>query len=234
MLWGLAVTASAAIADPAGESKWAAHGFSTAQRVQLREAWQWGIEQRFVPGGAMLVVHRGEVIFREAFGVADLETKAPFPVDAPCRLASVTKPYTATVLAMLVEQGKVEWEDAVDKFLPQMARLNVRGSGPATRPPKIRELLSHTAGFPGNSERRSGASGVRFGGTLAQAVNEIARAGLVTEPGSAYAYTGMGYMVAGRVAEVVTGREFAALMWKCCSLPLARPEWSSFRRFRRP
>jgi CubicO group peptidase (beta-lactamase class C family) len=225
ILWGLAVTAlapaaSAAIADPAGESKWAAHGFSTAQRAQLREAWQWGIEHHFVPGGAMLVVHRGEVIFREAFGVADLETKHPFPVDAPCRLASVTKPYTATLLAMLVEQGKVGWDDAVDKFLPQMARLNVRGSGPAARPPKIRELLSHTAGFPGNSERRSGASGVRLGETLAQAVDEIARAGLVTEPGTAYAYTGMGYMVAGRVAEVVTGREFAALMQEKLLAPL--------------
>jgi len=211
---GLAVAtaAAAAVADPAGKSKWVAHGFSTAQRSQLREVWQWGIENRFVPGGAMLVVHGGEVIFREAFGVADLETKQPFPVDAPCRLASVTKPYTATLFALLVEEGKLGWDDPVEKFLPQMAKLTVRGKGPAARPPKIRELLSHTAGFPGNSERRSGTSGVRSGGTLAEAVDEIARAGLVTEPGTAYAYTGLGYMVAGRIAEVVTGREFSVLM----------------------
>jgi CubicO group peptidase (beta-lactamase class C family) len=225
MLWGLCVApfaaaASAAVSDSADEARWAAHGFSAAQRSQLREVWQWGIENRFVPGGAMLVVHRGEVIFREAFGVADLETKPPFPVDAPCRLASVTKPYTATLLAMLVEQGKVGWDDPVNKFLPQMAKLTVREKGPAARPPKIRELLSHTAGFPGNSERRSGATRVRTGGTLVEAVDEIARAGLVTEPGTAYAYTGFGYMVAGRVAEVVTGREFAALMREKLLAPL--------------
>ena len=110
LLWlGVATgagAAAAAVADPAGESTWSVHGFSAAQRSQLREAWQWGIENRFVPGGAMLVVHRGEVIFREAFGVADLETKQPFPVDAPCRLASVTKPHTATVFATPVPRAR--------------------------------------------------------------------------------------------------------------------------------
>ena len=208
----LAGPAGAQSDDPAGEKRWADHGFSPAQREQLREAWRWGIAERYVPGGAMLVLYRGEVVFREAFGVADLATRVPFAVDAPCRLASVTKPFTATLFALLVEEGRCAWDDPVDRYLPEMAGLRVRGQGPAVRPPTLRELLSHTAGFPGNSERRSGAIPVRGDGTLAGAVAEIARAGLVTPPGTAYAYSGFGYMVAGRAAEVITGREFGALM----------------------
>ena len=198
--------------DSAGETAWTAHGFSPAQREQLREGWRWGIAQHYVPGGAMLILHRGEVIFREAFGMADLATRTPFALDAPCRLASVTKPFTATLFALLVEEGKCGWDDPVDRYLPEMAALRVRGKGPAARAPILRELLSHTAGFPGNNERRSDATPLRGDGTLAGAMAAIARAGLLAEPGTAYAYSGFGYMVAGRVAEVITGREFGALL----------------------
>jgi len=124
----------------------------------------------------------------------------------------VTKPHTATLLALFVDQGKLSWDDPVDKYLPQFAQVAVRGKGLASRPPKIRELLSHTAGFPGNDERRASGPGFRTDGTLAEAVDDIARAGLATEPGSGFVYTGLGYMVAGRVAEVITGQEFGALM----------------------
>ena len=212
--WGFAGPAAppAPTADPVGETAWLAHGFTAAQRESLREVWRWGILEKFVPGGAMLIVHRGETVFREAFGVADLATGRPFTVDAPCRLASVTKPFTATLFARLVEEGRLAWDDPVDKFLPQFAALEVRGQGRAKRAPLIRELLSHTAGFPGNDERRAGAVDIPPESTLAEVAAALARAGLVREPGSGYAYSGFGYMVAGRVAEVATGREFAALM----------------------
>ena len=220
--WGLAAAAPtpAALADAAGEKAWLAHGFTAAQRDSLREVWRWGMAERFVPGGAMLIVHRGETVFREAFGVADLATGRPFTVDAPCRLASVTKPFTATLFARLVEAGWLAWDDPVDKFLPEFAKLEVRGQGRAKRAPLIRELLSHTAGFAGNDERRSGAVEISPGSTLAEVAATLARAGLVREPGSGYAYSGFGYMVAGRVAEVATGREFSALMHEQLGEPI--------------
>ncbi len=168
----------------------------------------------------MLLVYRGETIFREAFGVADLATGRPFTVDAPCRLASVTKPFTATLFARLVEEGRLAWDDPVDKFLPQFAALEVRGQGRAKRAPLIRELLSHTAGFPGNDERRSGAVEIPPESTLAEVAAALARAGLVRPPGSGYAYSGFGYMVAGRVAEVATGRDFATLLHEKLLAPI--------------
>ncbi len=210
--------------DSTGESAWRAHGFTSAQRAALRAVWHWGIAEKFVPGGAMLVIHRGDTVFREAFGVADLATGRPFTVDSPCRLASVTKPFTATLLARLVEEGRLGWDDPVDKFLPAFAALEVRGQGRAPRAPTVRELLSHTAGFPGNDERRAGAVDIPPEGTLAEVAAALARSGLVRPPGSGYAYSGFGYMVAGRVAEVAAGREFPALLQEKLLTPIGAPQ----------
>jgi CubicO group peptidase (beta-lactamase class C family) len=198
--------------NPTGAKAWTAHGFTQEQRKSVLDALQWGIDNKFVPGGALLIIHRGEPIFREGFGLADIESKKPFTADAPCRIASVTKPHTATLLAMLVDEGKLSWDDPVDKYLPQFAGVAIKDKGKASRPPKIRELLSHTAGFASNDVRNAEGPGFDPKGTLAEAVDAIARAGLVTEPGTVYAYTGTGYMVASRVAEVVSGQEFGALM----------------------
>jgi CubicO group peptidase (beta-lactamase class C family) len=198
--------------DLSAEAAWLRHGLSEAQRDQIRAAFQWGIDRKFVPGGALLLMHRGETVFREGFGVADIASGKPFTPDLPCRIASLTKPHTSTLMAMLVEQGKLSWDDPIDKYLPRFARMQVRGHGPASRPPKIRELLSHTAGFPGQNAINSGQWHIDVTGTLADAVDDLAGQGLATEPGQVFAYTGMGYMVAGRIAEVVTGKEFSALM----------------------
>lgn len=163
-------------ADSTGAQAWTAHGFTSEQRESIHAALRWGVENKFVPGGALLIMHRGEPVFREGFGVADLETKKPFAADAPCRIASVTKPHTATLLALLVDEGRLSWDDPVDKHLPQFTGITVQGKGKAARTPTIRELLSHTAGFPGNDDRRGGDPGFKTGGTLAEAVDDLARA----------------------------------------------------------
>lgn len=194
------------------EEAWLRHGFTAAQREKIRAALQRGIDDKFVPGGAMLIIHRGEPIFREGFGVASLETQQPFAIDAPCRIASITKPHTSTLMAMLVEQGKLSWDDSVEKYLPAFAGIAVRGKGTAMRTPKIRELLSHTAGFPGQPAIDAGQWKIKTDGSLAEEVADLPGQGLAAEPGTVYAYTGLGYVVAGRVAELVTGKEYGVLM----------------------
>lgn len=200
------------IKDSQAEAAWLRHGFSEAQRDNIRAAFQWGIDQKFIPGGNLLIVHKGETVFREAFGVADIETGRSFTIDAPCRIASVTKPHTSTLIAMLVEQGKLSWDDPIDKYLPSFSKVTVRGKGPASRPPKIRELLSHTAGFAGQRAIEQGQVKINNNGTMAEAADELARQSLMTEPGSTFNYTGLGYLVAGRIAEIVTGKDFDTLM----------------------
>lgn len=205
-------SAKSGVRDAQAEEAWLRHGFTATQRESIRAALQRGIDQKFVPGGALLIIHRGEPIFREAFGVSSLETQQPFTIDAPCRIASVTKPHTSTLIAMLVEQGKLSWDDPVEKHIPAFAGISVRDKGAATRTPRIRELLSHTAGFPGQPAIDAGQWKIKIDGTLADAVTDLPAQGLAAEPGTVYAYTGLGYMVAGRIAELVTGKEYGALM----------------------
>ncbi len=213
-------SAGSGVRDAQAEEAWLRHGLTAAQRENIRRALQRGIEQKFVPGGALLIVHRGEPIFREGFGVASLETRQPFTIDAPCRIASVTKPHTATLMAMLVERGKLSWDDPVEKYIPAFAGIAVRDRGPATRSPRIRELLSHTAGFPGQPAIDAGKWKIKTDGTLADAVADLPAQGLASQPGTVYAYTGLGYLVAGRIAELVTGQEYGALMKEMLLTPI--------------
>jgi len=191
---------------------WSQHGLTERQRERIRSAFQQGIDRKFIPGGSMMLIHQGEVIFREAFGVADLETKQPFQVDAPVRIASLTKLHTATVMVMLAERGLVSLDQPIDHYLPEFASLRVHGQDQPSTAPTIRQCLSHTAGFPGNDALKAGEVELEMHGSMADVVADLASQELLAQPGTRYAYSRFGYMVAGRIAEIVTGRPFPLLM----------------------
>lgn len=213
----IALNPNAAVARPNDGKQliigdWEKHAFSSAQREEIRQMFQEGIDREFIPGGSLMIIYRGEVVLREAFGVADLQTKRPFLVESPCRIASLTKPHTATLLAILAAQGKLRLDDTLDVYLPEFMGLRILGKGEAKRAPTLRECLSHTAGFPGNDALRGRESALANYLTLGDAVNDLAKEELLTEPGTKYDYSRGGYLVAGRVAEVVSGRTFQDLM----------------------
>lgn len=191
---------------------WSGHGLTAEQREQIRAAFQAGIDNRAVPGGALMLIHQGEVILEEAFGVAELKTQRPFLTGSPCYIASLTKPHTATVLAILAQQGFVSLDEPIDSYLPEFKGLRAKGSSQVVPAPTLRQCLSHTAGFAGNDADRDEEAAVRRDGTLQDMVEDLATHELLAAPGTRYAYSRLGYVVAGRVAEVVTGRPFPEVM----------------------
>lgn len=205
-------------AIPLGD--WKEHGFSNDQREQIQAAFQAGIDRKVIPGGSMALIHKGQVIFREAFGQADLETDRPFTADSPVHIASLTKMHTATVLTMLAEQGRLSLDEPVDRYLPEFANLRVHGKTERITAPTLRQCLSHTAGFAGNEELKSGKFQVNLDSSLADAVADLATKPLLAEPGTRYAYSRLGYITAGRAAEIVTGRSFPQLMKRLLLRPL--------------
>ena len=168
----------------------------------------------------MMLIHDGEVIFSEAFGVADLETKRPFLVSSPVHIASLTKLHTSTVLVMLAEQGLLSLDEPVDRYLPEFANLRVRENEDIVAAPTLRQCLSHTAGFPSNNALKSGTFALNLDGSLADVVAELGTKELLAEPGKKYAYSRLGYITAGRVAEIVTGRPFPQLMTRMLLHPI--------------
>ena len=191
---------------------WQAHGFTADERERIRAAFQAGIDNRFIPGGALMLIHKGEVILSEAFGVADLKTGRKFEASTPCRIASLTKPHTATLLVKLAAEGKLSLDVPIDTYLPEFKNLKVQNQGPAKRAPTLRECLSHTTGFPGNNALKAGTFSVKLDGELADVIKDLATKELLAEPGTRYAYSRLGYMAAARAAEVVTGRPFGELI----------------------
>jgi CubicO group peptidase (beta-lactamase class C family) len=180
------------------------HGVTQDQIESLSEIMHQAVQQELIAGCSFLVAHKGEIVFRKAFGYADLESKRPFTTDELCMIASVSKPFLATVLMVLVEQGKVKLEDPVEKYLPEFNGKRVEGSQSPARPMTVRHLLSHTAGFWGNKGITPEKLDLirNFERPLAEAVKGIAKYDLVYEPGTRWLYSGSGYCVAGRVAEV--------------------------------
>jgi methyl acetate hydrolase len=109
------------------------------------------------PGVTALVVDRDKVLYEGAAGKLDVEHKTPMPVDGIFNIASMTKPVTSVGIMMLLEQGKLQLDDPVSKYLSGFDNLKVitkfnEADGtyetrPAKRAMTIRHLLSHTSGI---------------------------------------------------------------------------------------
>src|SRR5437588_4140239 len=94
---------------------------SAAIDTSLRGA----VERKDVPGVVALITDRDRVLYKSAFGVADVATGRPLTSDALFRIASMTKPVTSVALMQLVEQGRVGLDDPAEKYLPELAGLKV-------------------------------------------------------------------------------------------------------------
>ena len=198
------------------------HGVTQDQIESLAEVMRRAVQQEQIAGGSFLVAHKGEIVFRKAFGHADRESKRPFTTDELLPIASVSKPFLASVIMVLVEQGKLKLDDPAEKYLPDFKGIKVEGTKSPAEPFTIRQLLSHTAGFWGNKgitpEKRALIR--NFGRPLAEAVKDAAEYDLVYEPGTKFVYSGVGYCTAGRVAEVALGQSLEEIAQDALFRPL--------------
>jgi len=175
------------------------HGVTQAQLDGLDAIMLRTIKKGTITGCSFLVAHKGEIVYRKAHGA--------FNTDEQVLLASVSKPFAASVIMALAEQGKLDLEDPVAQYLPEFKGIRVKGSQQPAQPMTIRHLLSHMAGFWGNKKITPKKMALirDFNQTLAESVKGAAEYELVSEPGTKWTYSGIGYCVAGRVAEAALG-----------------------------
>jgi CubicO group peptidase (beta-lactamase class C family) len=175
------------------------HGVTQAELDGLDAIMLQAIQEGRIKGCSYLVAHKGEVVYRKAHGEFTTDERVP--------LASVSKPFAASVIMALAEQGKLDLEDPVEKYLPEFKGIRVKGSETPARPMTIRHVLSHMAGFWGNKGISREKIGLirDFSQTLEESVLGAAQYELISEPGTKWTYSGIGYCVAGRVAEAALG-----------------------------
>lgn len=160
--------------------------------------------------GAVTLVQRGDDVQVSVVGMRDLANKVPMKEDDLFWIASMTKPMTAICVAMLAEEGKLSFDDPVEKHLPEFRgqwliaedgkekRTLTRPSRPIT----IRDLLTHTAGL-------GDVPAPRPESTLAELCMGYAREALKFPPGSKWSYSNSGINTLGRIVEVASGQPFA-------------------------
>lgn len=154
-----------------------------------------------VPGLAVAIVHNDQVVFLKGYGVRRAGTSLPVTPDTVFQVASVSKPMTSTVLAGLVGDGVINWDDPIRKFDPSFQLAD-----PAvTRAVTFRDLLSHRSGLPAHAGDLIEDAGFgRF-----QVLQRLRSYPLGDRFRTAYAYTNFGITEAG-----VAGAKAVGLTWE--------------------
>lgn len=215
-----AETKAPAIAAASPESA----GFSAEGLKKLDAHMQGLVDQGHLPGVTTMLVRHGKVVNFEVHGNKGFDGP-PMTKDTIFRIYSQTKPVTGVAMMILFEEGKWTLDDPVSKFIPEFANLrvfksvNADGSFdtvPAERPPTMRELMSHSAGFayglvPDNPLDKAYADKVLGARSRDDFVKAIAEIPLVDQPGKRWKYS-IAVDIQGLIVEKLTGQSLGDFM----------------------
>lgn len=200
---GLALFAGPGLAAPVQQKKFAT----------ISGAVQPFVDQGQISGAVMLVADKDQVLYESAIGQSDLATGRKMQTGDMFWIASMSKPVTAIAVAMLEEQGKLSFDDPVEKYLPEFHDMWVvqdqsasqRVLVKANRPITLRDLLTHTSGlgeYP--------VTGPHW--TSAEFIKTVAHEPLRFQPGTRWSYSTAGIDTLSHIVEVVSGKTFAQFM----------------------
>ena len=171
------------------------------------------VDSHVLAGAVTLVASRDKVLDVSTVGYADVAAKKEMTPDSLFWIASMSKPITSAALMMLVDEGKVDIDDPVEKYLPefkgQMVLAEKDDNHILLRKPKhpilIRNILSHTSGLDAHSPIEKPTLDLF---PLETRVRSYAMMPLLFEPETKYQYSNAGINTAGRIIEVVTGKKY--------------------------
>jgi len=177
----------------------------------LETRWQSAIEELNVPGMSVAVVYQDKVIYAKGFGQRRLEPGLPFTPDSACYIASSTKPFTAFGIMTLVDQGKVDLDAPVKKYLPRFGLPKQDLAETLT----VRDLLCHRYGIDNQIVTMAEAYTGEW--TDDYFFEEVARSSGIT---GSWAYTNLHFTIAGRIIEAVTGKPWQEYLREAIFQPL--------------
>ncbi len=158
------------------------------------------------PGGAVIIVQNGKVLYHAAYGLANLENKTPLTTEHIFHLASVGKQMTSLGILMLAGEGKLNFDDPVGNYVPEAAHFGEDFT--------IRHLLHHTSGLPDYDDNISDAlyarSDTPTNEDLVAVLSEMVE--LPSNPGDYFEYSNPGYDLLAVIIERVSGETFPEFM----------------------
>lgn len=175
------------------------------------------VDHHTLAGAVVLVADKDKILDVEAVGYADIAAARPMRTDDLFWIASQSKAMTAAGLMLLVDQGKVNVDDPVEKYLPEFKALTevaqkVDGKtvlSPVVHPITVRNILTHTSGLAFASPKEKPTLDAL---PLAEAVKSYTEQPLTFQPDSRYSYANAGINTAGWIIEVVSGEPYEKFM----------------------
>jgi len=158
-----------------------------------------------IPGAAIGVYRRGQILLAKGYGLADIELNVPVKPETIFQSGSLGKQFVSAVVMMLVEEGKVGLDDSIVKYFP---------NAPATwKPILIKNLLSHTSGLAEyESDERTGPKGpfyMRLDFTEDELLEKTEALPIEFQPGEKWDYRNTNYMLLGIMIHKVSGKFYA-------------------------
>lgn len=159
------------------------------------------MQQRMIPGVSIAVVRNGEIVKAEGYGLANVELNVPATKDTIYQSGSVGKQFTAALVMMLVEEGKLSLDDRIGKHIPEAPEI--------WKDITVRHLLTHTSGLSNGLYRKID---MRRDYTEDELVKEIAALPLDFQPGEKWNYSNPGYVMLGILIHKVSGKFYGDLL----------------------
>lgn len=157
------------------------------------------------PGAAILIAKDDKVLYRKAFGMANLELGVHMKPENVFQLASITKQFTGVAILMLAEQGKLNLNDSLSKYIPDYPR-----GGEIT----LHHLLNHTSGIQSYTNLPEFRAKTRLDMTPEELIGSFKNLPLQFNPGEKYEYSNSGYVLLGYIIEKQSGMSYEDFVQK--------------------
>ncbi|MEX2470199.1 MAG: serine hydrolase domain-containing protein [Pseudohongiellaceae bacterium] len=205
----------------------ASAGFDARRLGRITEAMRDHVDAGLLAGAVTLAAREGRIVHFDSVGYRDIESGAPMRNDTLFRIYSMTKPVTGVALMMLYEEGEFRLSDPVEKYLPELAGLQVYAGEdangepilePADHPMTIRELMSHTGGLSYGLFSQSAvddmyveANILDANQTLDEFIAKLGAIPLRQQPGTMWHYS-VSVDVQGALVERLSGQRFGEFL----------------------
>jgi D-alanyl-D-alanine carboxypeptidase len=164
-----------------------------------------------VPSASIAIVKDGHIAYLQAYGQARLSPAMEATPQMQYSIGSISKQFTAAAVLLLAQEGKLNLNDPVSKYLPDLTRAHEV---------TIRMLLSHTSGYQDYWPEDYVMTSMMASTTAQHILDEWGKRPLDFDPGTEWQYSNTNYVIAGRIVEQVSGMALIDLLEKRIFLPL--------------
>jgi len=182
-------------------------------RIKLFENWiETQINNLNLEGISLAIIHDQKILYSNSFGLINKKNEIKANTNSIFKIASITKLFTSIGILKLVEEGKIDLNDPVVKYIPEIK--NIQSSNYNINNIKIKNLLTHTAGFPMNSDYYWDELNIENPTTFSTTLDRLKNQNIINKPNRRYKYSNLGMTIAGIIIERVSKIEYSLYIEK--------------------